>query len=82
MNFFRLRGRDSREELREGTDKWLEGPFLLLECPSSWGAGAGLSPSVRGEGVRPKMVVCPIQGGRCGEKVRLGSNCFFLGRKA
>lgn len=37
MNFFGLKGRSSREELGE-RDRWLEGPFLLLESPSLLGS--------------------------------------------
>lgn len=44
---------------------------MLLEGPSLLGSWDWLVP-IRGEGVRPKMVICPVYGDMCGEKAMLG----------
>ena len=50
---------------------------MLLESPSLLGSWGWLVP-IRGEGVRPKMVVCPVYGDRSGEKTVLGSISGFF----
>ena len=80
MNFFGFRGRDSREELGKRGGGVAGGTLFAARKPLPSPEELGLAgPHVRGEGARPKKVVCPMPEDRCGEKVRLGSICFLGG---